>query len=175
MSNRTTIQLNSINDLNNCFQNTGIKFTYNYGCAVKFYTNRSALFDDVYSNDYMPNVYLHEYFYNAKDGFCKLFNTPNQYIGSLHYWIRDFNHKHQYDKHKPIISFIEVWHQDTFIARHFMRNGQLVPLMSEIQDRAACPYLRLPLVNNKPLLDWRAIKSDGFWGRGVRPMKEYYK
>jgi hypothetical protein len=175
MSNRTTIQLDTLADLNNCFASTGIVFTRNYGCAVKIYDNRSRLTDEFNSNAYLPNIYLNEQYYGFKDNFIKLFNTPNQYIASLHYWLMDFNHKHQYDKYKPIVSFMEVWHGDVFIARHFIRKWQLFPLMSEIQDRSQCPYLRLPLVSDKPILDWQRIKSDAYWGRVKQPMKDYVK
>lgn len=172
MSNRTSIQLLTVDDLNKCFESTGIKFTYNYGCAVKVYTNKSILYEEFYSNEYLPNVYLNETYYGHKNGFIRQFNTPNQYYSAVWYWLRDFNHKHQHDKYKPVVSFIEVFHEGVFIVRLFLRKWQLCGVMSEEPNRDKCPYIRQPLISDKTTLDWSKISKDSFWGI-KRPMYEY--
>ena len=154
--NKTTIDLSTLELLNDYFKSTDIKFDYNYGCSLRFYTNRQILNDEVYSNQYLPNIYLNEVYYGWRDGYIRQFNTVNQYHSGIAYWFKDFNHKHRYDKHKPIISFIEVFHNNEFIARHFVRGGEVIKVVS-FEPRDKCPYIRNQIISDKPLLDWGKI------------------
>jgi hypothetical protein len=119
------------------------------------------------------------------DNFLQLFNTPNQYYSGLHYWLRNFNKEfaniHEHNtygrKHKPIISFAEVYHTSPlgvrgFIGRYFKRHGAIAPFISEVEDRAKCPYIRLELVKKSPTLNWRGVMMDSFWGR-KKPVNDY--
>lgn len=159
--NKTSIDLSTVEKLNEFFDD--INFDYDYGCLITVYTNKRQLHDKFYSNQFMPNIYLNENYYK-RGGYTKTFNTPNQYIASLEYWMRDFKSKNKYAKYPPAISFIEVHHKGEFIARHFIRNGQIVGVVSYEHDRDKCPYIRSKIVADKPTLDWNRIMSDSFWG-----------
>ena len=80
-----------------------------------------------------------------------LVGTPNEYKICL----------------KPIknASFIEVWHQDVFIARHFQREGIITPLVSYEPDRDKCELIREKQIATKPTLNWSRIIGDSFWGK----------
>lgn len=80
----------------------------------------------------------------------RLIGTPNEYMIVM----------------KPFkgTSFIEVWHQGVFIARHFQREGVITPLVSYEQDRSKCDLIRKRQIAIKPTLDWKRITRDSFWG-----------
>lgn len=165
-------ELSTVDALNAYFTETN--FDYNFGCAINFYTNRKQIYESIYSNDFMPNIWLYEkyYFDYFRTNFCSLFNTPNQYYGTLYYYWHAFKQRYQYALYPPIISFAEVFHEGEFIARHFIRNNEIIATVSFEEDRKLCPYIRLPLVAKSPILDWRCVMMVSFWKK--KPYKSDY-
>lgn len=169
-------KLTTLSDLNTYFDGF-VHFDYNYGCEINFYTNygtQPALYQKINSNDYLPKIFLNEVVLGYRvrsDGFVKLFNTPNQYYGALYYWLREHLANYKLIRGKPPhIGFAEVYHTSPlglrgFIGRYFIRHGAITPFISEVEDRAKCPYIRLELVKKSPTLNWKGIMMDSFWGK----------
>lgn len=61
-------------------------------------------------------------------------------------------------------SFIEVFYKGEFMQRQFIRFGQLVPFISDIEDRGACPYIREKLITNTVSLNMLKMFRQSFWG-----------
>lgn len=51
------------------------------------------------------------------------------------------------------VSFINVFKQGSFLYRMYVRNGQLVPGVGFEYDLSIDPYLKHPLVSERPLCD----------------------
>lgn len=174
--------LTSVDQLNEYF-NGYVTFTENHNRELRFYTNKSGLYRTIQSNSKMNSIFLNETFYNACTRYALLFDTPDQYLGSIYYELQSIAHKTRYNQYPPMLSFVEVFHDGVFVARHFIRmkitervldvigeapykyserEFTLCPHRSLEPDRSLCPFVRLPLISHKPTWNWTRF----LWTRG---------
>ncbi len=99
----------------------------------------------------------------------KLLNTENEYLITLRHITDEMRFS------KVQCSFIEVVHDGRFIARHYVRDFILSPLVSYEPDRGKDELMRVKQIATVPTIDWRAIQRDAMWApcpRGIN-IKNY--
>lgn len=91
-----------------------------------------------------------------------LLDTENEYLITLRHITDEMRFS------KVQCSFIEVVHDGRFIARHYVRDFILSPLVSYDPDRSKDELMRAKQIATVPTLDWRAIQRDAMWAPAPR-------
>jgi hypothetical protein len=124
-----------------------------YPCTLNFYNNRKKLIFTHSSDEYLV--------YSTKAN-RHAFGTPNEYNITLEYLVNKFKFE---DNKRLQLSYCDVLHQDTFIARHYIRQNQLSPIVGYVEDTIKDELIRLKHIAFKPQLEWHKMLMDKFWGR----------
>lgn len=127
----------------------------NYCCQLLFYDRKKKLITKFYTFDGWSL---------ALENNKHLIDTPKEFYIHLESHI-------QWAQHLKY-SFVEVFYKDTFMQRHFIRDGVLAPFMSDVEDRSQCPHIKRALISNKPKLDWKQFTHDAFFNN-VKPLTNY--
>ena len=122
-------------------------------CTVNVYTNRQQLFCTFMSDEYLDSVYV-ECLHDHNTYRMAALRLSNRYVVCLDQWYKLL-------RTKQPLSFIEVFNGPNFIARHFIRNGKIMPIVSIEQDRTKCKLIRSKIMATQPTMNWaKALKHD---------------
>lgn len=106
------------------------------------------------SDDYLDSVYVECLNDHCTYRLAEL-RQSNRYAVCLDQW-------HKLLRTKQPLSFIEVFNGPNFIARHFIRNGKLMPIVSTEQDRSKCKLIRSKIMATSPTMNWAKLLKHDF-------------
>jgi hypothetical protein len=132
--------------------------------TINVYNNKSKLIKSFEHSDYLTGIYTDILIRNPEQTIERM-QRNKEYLSCIEWYVMLW--KQQYKDSRPIISFIEVFDNDKFIARYFVRSEQLVSVCSIEPNRAECTLIRTPIISTKTILNWSAM----LWSRKPQMIK----
>jgi hypothetical protein len=132
--------------------------------TINVYNNKSKLIKSFEHSDYLTGIYT-DILIRHPEQTIERIQLGVEYLSCIDWYVMLW--RQQYKDGRPIISFIEVFDKDKFIARYFVRSEQLVSVCSTEPNRDECTLIRKQIISNKPILNWSAM----LWSRKPQMIK----